>query len=379
MTKISILGSTGSIGTQTLEVVSEQSDLKVVGLTANKNIDLLEEQIKRYHPEIVAVMDRAAAQILKSRVGNLVQVVSGIEGLIEVATISSADIIVTAVVGMIGLRPTVAAIKAGKDIALANKETLVTAGELIMKLVNEYQVKMIPVDSEHSAIYQSLVGESLGQVEKILLTASGGPFRGCSSKDLEKVELKDALNHPNWSMGPKITCDSSTLMNKGLEVIEAKWLFGVDLDCIEVVVHPQSIIHSMVQFIDGSIIGQMGLPDMKLPIQYALFQPERRLNNYKRLDLTDIGTLTFEKPDTNVFPCLQYAYDALEVGGTMPTVLNAANEKAVSMFMADRIHYTDIPKIIKEAMDAHEVMPADTLESILAAEQWTYSLIESRY
>jgi 1-deoxy-D-xylulose-5-phosphate reductoisomerase len=379
MKNIVILGSTGSIGTQTLEVVSENKDINVIGLTANQNIDLLYEQILTYRPKVVAVMDPDKAYELEKRVGDLVQVLSGMEGLISVATLSEAEIVVTAVVGMIGLTPTVKAIKAGKDIALANKETLVTAGELIMNLVAEYNVKLLPVDSEHSAIFQSLNGENNRSIERLLLTASGGPFRGKTVKELEKITVAQALKHPNWSMGSKITIDSATLMNKGLEVIEAKWLFGTKVEQVDVVVHPQSIIHSMVEFNDGSIIGQLGLPDMKLPIQYALYYPERHLNNYKRLNLSEIGRLTFEKPDSETFRCLSLAYEAIHAGGTMPTVLNAANEKAVAMFLKEQISFLEIPRVIEYAMSKHDVMKELTVDRIKACEMWTYEIIESRW
>jgi 1-deoxy-D-xylulose-5-phosphate reductoisomerase len=377
MKKIAILGSTGSIGRQTLEVVLEQRDIEVCGLTTNTNIDLLEEQINIYNPSLVAVMDRQQAAKLRTRIVGSITVLEGMEGLIKVATMAQVDMVVTAVVGMIGLRPTIEAIKAGKDIALANKETLVTAGELIMKLVKAYQVRLVPVDSEHSAIMQSLEGESHLAIESILLTASGGPFRTWDTEAMKKVTLADALKHPNWSMGNKITIDSATLMNKGLEVIEAKWLFDVKMADIKVIIHPQSIIHSMVQYIDGSVIGQMGLPDMKLPIQYALYYPERKYNQYKRLKLSDIQTLTFEEPCHNNFPCLNYAYKAMTIGGTMPTVLNAANEKAVCLFLSGQIEFLDIPKLIEYAMSKHDVKEADTLEIILETEKWAHETIDS--
>ncbi|MDA3847482.1 MAG: 1-deoxy-D-xylulose-5-phosphate reductoisomerase [Vallitaleaceae bacterium] len=377
MKKIAILGSTGSIGRQTLEVVLEQRDIEVCGLTTNTNIDLLEEQINIYNPSLVAVMDRQQAAKLRTRIVGSITVLEGMEGLIKVATMAQVDMVVTAVVGMIGLRPTIEAIKAGKDIALANKETLVTAGELIMKLVKAYQVRLVPVDSEHSAIMQSLEGESHLAIESILLTASGGPFRTWDTEAMKKVTLADALKHPNWSMGKKITIDSATLMNKGLEVIEAKWLFDVKMADIKVIIHPQSIIHSMVQYIDGSVIGQMGLPDMKLPIQYALYYPERKYNQYKRLKLSDIQTLTFEEPCHNNFPCLNYAYEAMTIGGTMPTVLNAANEKAVCLFLSGQIEFLDIPKLIEYAMSKHDVKEADTLEIILETEKWAHETIDS--
>lgn len=377
MKKISILGSTGSIGVQTLEIAAASQDLKVVGLTTNVNIDLLHEQILEFKPRVVAVMNEEKAQQLKDRVGAQVEVLSGMEGLIAVATMEEAEVVVTAVVGMIGLQPTIKAIEAGKDIALANKETLVTAGELIMPLVKEKKVRLLPVDSEHSAIFQALQGEDYARIDKIWLTASGGPFRNKKQADLEHVTLAQALKHPNWSMGHKITVDSATMMNKGLEVIEAKWLFGVEPEQIQVLVHPQSIIHSMVEFKDSSVIAQMGLPDMKLPIQYALYYPNRETNTMKRLNLAAIGKLTFEEPDKKTFSCLQLAYDAMSIGGTMPTVMNAANEWAVKKFIDGEIGFLDIPKIIESAMKQHQVIPSVTLQAILDSEQWTYDLLES--
>jgi len=376
MKKIAILGSTGSVGKQALEVVREQQDIEICGLTTNTNIDLLEEQIRIYKPALVAVMNPEKAAILRARIDQNTQVLEGMTGLIRVATMEQVEMVVTAVVGMIGLKPTVAAIKAGKDIALANKETLVTAGEIIMKLVKEYKVRLLPVDSEHSAILQSLQGEVPNQVETILLTASGGPFRTYNLKDLEKVTIEDALKHPNWTMGSKITIDSATMMNKGLEVIEAKWLFDLEMEQIKVVIHPQSIIHSMVQYIDGSVIGQLGLPDMKLPIQYALYYPERKLNLYKRLNLADIQTLSFEEPNHDCFPCLNYAYEAMAIGGTMPTVLNAANEKAVDLFLKGKIEFLGIPEIIGYAMKQHKVKVDYNIEDILEVEKWTYKIID---
>lgn len=379
MKKISILGSTGSIGRQTLEVVAEQSDIEVVGLTANRNVDLLLEQIATFRPKVVAVMDEESAKTLKDKVGKETVILSGMEGLITVATLPEVEMVVTAVVGMIGLVPTVEAIKAGKDIALANKETLVTAGELIMKLVKTHGVKILPVDSEHSAIFQALNGEDYDKIEYIWLTASGGPFRETPASEFEKITLEKALKHPNWSMGNKITIDSATLMNKGLEVIEAKWLFGVSIDQVKVVIHPQSIIHSMVSFQDSSVLAQLGLPDMKLPIQYALYYPNRRNNNYSRLNLAQIGQLTFEEPDTSRFPCLQYAYDAIKIAGTMPTVMNAANELAVKKFLERKIHFLEIPKIIDYCMSKHDIIKEPTLDDILSCERWAYEMIESRW
>ncbi len=377
MKLISILGSTGSIGVQTLEIVSANEDLKVVGLTTNVNIDLLYEQILVFDPQVVAVMNEEKALELKKLVGNKTEVLSGMEGLIAVATLSEAQVVVTAVVGMIGLQPTIKAIEAGKDIALANKETLVTAGELIMPLIKKHGVRLLPVDSEHSAIFQALQGESYDSIDKIWLTASGGPFRNKKRAELEHVTLAQALRHPNWSMGHKITVDSATMMNKGLEVIEAKWLFDVKPEQIQVLVHPQSIIHSMVEFKDSSVIAQLGLPDMKLPIQYALYYPDRQSNAMKRLNLAAIGKITFEEPDMKTFNCLGLAYEAMKIGGTMPTVMNAANELAVKKFIEGEIGFLDIPQMIETAMSKHKVDPSVTLESILASERWTYELLES--
>ena len=378
MKKIAILGSTGSIGTQTLDVVREHSDeLQVVALAAGSNKELLKEQIKEFHPKLVSLSDEKKAQELKEELaGEQVEVVCGMEGLIEVAGADSADVVVTAVVGMMGILPTMEAIKKGKDIALANKETLVTAGHLIIPMAKEYGVSILPVDSEHSAIFQSLQGEPKAALDKILLTASGGPFRGKSAEFLETVTLEDALNHPNWSMGPKITIDSSTMVNKGLEVMEAKWLFGVDYSQIEVVIQPQSIIHSMVQYVDGAIIAQLGTPDMRVPIEYALFYPERRSLSGDRLDFSKLSQITFEKPDYKVFRGLSLAIEAGKTGGTMPTVFNAANERAVAKFLKGEIKYTDIVRSIEKCMDAHKVSAHPDLEEILATEQWVYSILQ---
>lgn len=378
MKKIAILGSTGSIGTQTLDVVREHSDeLQVVALAAGTNKERLEEQIKEFHPKLVSLSDEKKAQELKEELaGEQVEVVCGMEGLIEVAGADSADVVVTAVVGMMGILPTMEAIKKGKDIALANKETLVTAGHLIIPMAKEYGVSILPVDSEHSAIFQSLQGEPKAALDKILLTASGGPFRGKSAEFLETVTLEDALNHPNWSMGPKITIDSSTMVNKGLEVMEAKWLFGVDYSQIEVVIQPQSIIHSMVQYVDGAIIAQLGTPDMRVPIEYALFYPERRSLSGDRLDFSKLSQITFEKPDYKVFRGLSLAIEAGKTGGTMPTVFNAANERAVAKFLKGEIKYTDIVRSIEKCMDAHKVSAHPDLEEILATEQWVYSILQ---
>ena len=378
MKKIAILGSTGSIGTQTLDVVREHSDeLQVVALAAGSNKERLKEQIKEFHPKLVSLSDEKKAQELKEELaGEQVEVVCGMEGLIEVAGADSADVVVTAVVGMMGILPTMEAIKKGKDIALANKETLVTAGHLIIPMAKEYGVSILPVDSEHSAIFQSLQGEPKAALDKILLTASGGPFRGKSAEFLETVTLEDALNHPNWSMGPKITIDSSTMVNKGLEVMEAKWLFGVDYSQIEVVIQPQSIIHSMVQYVDGALIAQLGTPDMRVPIEYALFYPERRSLSGDRLDFSKLSQITFEKPDYKVFRGLSLAIEAGKTGGTMPTVFNAANERAVAKFLKGEIKYTDIVRSIEKCMDAHKVSAHPDLEEILATEQWVYSVLQ---
>lgn len=378
MKKIAILGSTGSIGTQTLDVVRAHSDeLEVVALAAGSNKERLKEQIREFHPELVSLSDEKKAQELKEELaGEAVEVVCGMDGLIEVAGIDSADVVVTAVVGMMGILPTMEAIRKGKDIALANKETLVTAGHLIIPMAREYGVSILPVDSEHSAIFQCLQGEPKKALDKILLTASGGPFRGKNAEFLETVTLEDALNHPNWSMGPKITIDSSTMVNKGLEVMEAKWLFGVDYSQIEVVIQPQSIIHSMVQYIDGAVIAQLGTPDMRVPIEYALFYPERRSLPGDRLDFSKLSQITFEKPDYKVFRGLSLAIEAGKTGGTMPTVFNAANERAVAKFLKGEIKYTDIVRSIEKCMDAHKVSAHPDLEEILATEQWVYSVLQ---
>ena len=378
MKKIAILGSTGSIGTQTLDVIRAHSDeLEVVALAAGSNKERLKEQIREFHPELVSLSDEKKAQELKEELaGEAVEVVCGMDGLIEVAGIDSADVVVTAVVGMMGILPTMEAIRKGKDIALANKETLVTAGHLIIPMAREYGVSILPVDSEHSAIFQCLQGEPKKALDKILLTASGGPFRGKSAEFLETVTLEDALNHPNWSMGPKITIDSSTMVNKGLEVMEAKWLFGVDYSQIEVVIQPQSIIHSMVQYIDGAVIAQLGTPDMRVPIEYALFYPERRSLPGDRLDFSKLSQITFEKPDYKVFRGLSLAIEAGKTGGTMPTVFNAANERAVAKFLKGEIKYTDIVRSIEKCMDAHKVSAHPDLEEILATEQWFYSVLQ---
>ena len=380
MKKIAILGSTGSIGTQTLEVVRNNRDIKVVALAAGSNIQLLEQQIREFRPKLAAVWSEENAKQLRLRVRDLpTKIVWGMEGLLEVAQIPESEILVTAIVGMIGIRPTVAAIRAGKNIALANKETLVTAGHIIMPLAKERKVSILPVDSEHSAIFQSLNGERQNHISKILLTASGGPFRGKKRQELEHIRPEDALKHPNWSMGRKITIDSSTLVNKGLEVMEVKWLFDVDPERIQVVVQPQSIIHSMVEFDDGAVIAQLGTPDMKLPIQYALYYPQRRYLPGDRLDFWKLSQITFEKPDTETFRGLTLAYRALREGGSMPTVYNAANEKAVSLFLDGKIRYLDITDIIEDCMDSHLTLTSPSVEDILGVEREVYERIESRW
>lgn len=379
MKKIGILGSTGSIGTQTLEIVSAYPEkLKVVVLAAGSNVALMEKQMRTYKPEVVVMWSEEAADDLRSKTKDLnIPVLSGMEGLLEVSVWDGMDVLVTALVGMIGIRPTIAAIKAGKDIALANKETLVTAGHIIMPLAKEHGVSILPVDSEHSAIFQSMQGEKREQVSKILLTASGGPFRGKTLEDLKAMKVEDALKHPNWSMGRKITIDSATLVNKGLEVIEAKWLFDVTLDQIQVVVHPQSIIHSMVEYADGGIIAQLGAPDMKLPIQYALFYPDRLPVDGKRVNFYELGQMTFEAPDMETFRGLKLAYEASTVGGSMPTVFNAANEKAVALFLDKKISFLQIPELIERSMEMHSVVQNPSVDEILVAEQETYTNISN--
>ena len=380
MKKIAILGSTGSIGTQTLEVVRANKDIEVTALAAGSNIDLLEKQIREFSPKIAAVWNEEKAKELKDRVRDLdIRVESGMDGLLAVATELGAEIVVTAVVGMIGIRPTIAAMNAGKDIALANKETLVTAGHIIMSLAKEKHVRILPVDSEHSAIFQSLNGETGNKIHKILLTASGGPFRGWTREQMKSVQVEDALKHPNWTMGRKITIDSSTMVNKGLEVMEARWLFGVEMDQVQVVVQPQSVIHSMVEYEDGAVIAQLGTPDMKLPIQYALYYPERRFLAGDRLDFAKLAQITFEAPDFENFHGLSLAYKAGRRGGTLPTVFNAANERAVQNFLDREIGYPSITDMIEAAMEHHTVKENPTVEEILAAEQETYDFIESRW
>nr|WP_317362056.1 1-deoxy-D-xylulose-5-phosphate reductoisomerase [uncultured Blautia sp.] len=380
MIKIAILGSTGSIGTQTLDIVRKNKDLQVLGLAAGRNISMLEEQIREFSPRLAAVGDEEKAAELRERVKDTdCKVVGGMDGLLELAAMEGTQILVTAIVGMIGIRPTIEGIKAGKDIALANKETLVTAGHIIMPLAEQYGVRILPVDSEHSAIFQALNGEEHKTIDKLLITASGGPFRGRKTEDLRDIQVEDALKHPNWAMGQKITIDSATLVNKGLEVMEAKWLFGVDLDQIQVVVQPQSVIHSMIQFTDGSVMAQLGTPDMRLPIQYALYGGTRRYLDGERLDFAKLGSITLENPDMETFKGLPLAMKASRTGGSMPTVFNAANEKAVALFLQKKIAFLDIYRIIEDAMESHKVIPAPTVEEILNIEQEIYNRIESRW
>ncbi|MBQ3516032.1 MAG: 1-deoxy-D-xylulose-5-phosphate reductoisomerase [Lachnospiraceae bacterium] len=380
MKKIVVLGSTGSIGTQTLEIVRENPDLQVVALAAGTNVKLMEEQVREFKPSVAVMWTEEAAADLKSRIADLdVEVLSGMNGLLEISTHKDCEVLVTAIVGMIGIRPTIAAIEAGKTIALANKETLVTAGHIIMPLAKEKNVAILPVDSEHSAIFQSLQGQPKERLSKILLTASGGPFRGRKREDLLNIQVEDALKHPNWAMGRKITIDSATLCNKGLEVMEAKWLFDVDLDRIEVVVHPQSIIHSAVEYADGGIMAQLGAPDMKLPIQYALFYPDRRPMSGKRVNFFELGSMTFEKPDMETFRGLQLAYDAATIGGSMPTVYNAANEKAVSLFLDRKIKFLQIPDVIEACMQNHKNIMNPTVDDILNTEAEAYDYIAKHF
>ncbi|MEF9941329.1 MAG: 1-deoxy-D-xylulose-5-phosphate reductoisomerase [Lachnospiraceae bacterium] len=377
--KIAILGSTGSIGTQTLEVVRENQDIEVFGLAAGDNIELLEQQIREFRPKKVSVWTEQRAKELRSCIKDLpVEVLYGMEGLIEISTMEEIQMLVTAIVGMIGIRPTIAAIQAKKDIALANKETLVTAGHIIMPLAKEYGVSILPVDSEHSAIFQSLQGGQEKALHKILLTASGGPFRGKKQEDLMNIRVEDALKHPNWVMGRKITIDSSTMINKGLEVIEAKWLFGVTVDQIQVVVQPQSVIHSMVEYEDGAIIAELGTPDMKLPIQYALYYPKRIYLPGERVDFAKLSQLTFEEPDMDTFYGLKLAYEVGRVGGTLPTVFNAANELAVHKFLNREIKFLEIVEIIEDCVMSAKNIMDPTVEQILEAEAATYERIESR-
>ena len=380
MKNIAILGSTGSIGTQTLDVARKNEDLRVVAVSAGKSVEKLEEQIREFHPLLAAVWDEKAARDLKTRIADTdTKVVSGMEGLLELASMPESDILVTAIVGMIGIRPTMEGIRAGKDIALANKETLVTAGHLIMPMAKEYGVSILPVDSEHSAIFQAIHGEENKEIHKLLVTASGGPFRGRTTEELRNVTVADTLKHPNWVMGQKITVDSATLVNKGLEVMEAKWLFDMDLDHIQVVVQPQSIIHSMVEFKDGAIMAQLGTPDMRLPIQYALYYPHRRYLDGDRLDFTKLREITFEVPDMDTFRGLPMAIQASREGGSMPTVFNAANELAVKKFLEEKIGFLDIYEIIAQSMERHKKIAHPDLDEILSVEQDTYQWIESRW
>ncbi len=380
MKNIVVLGSTGSIGTQTLEIVRDNPDLKVVALAAGTNVTLMEKQVREFAPKVAVMWTEEAAKDLKVRIADLdVEVLSGMEGLLAISTHEKCEVLVTAIVGMIGIRPTIAAINAGKTIALANKETLVTAGHIIMPLAKEKNVAILPVDSEHSAIFQSLQGQPKDRLSKILLTASGGPFRGRKREELLNIQVEDALKHPNWSMGRKITIDSATLCNKGLEVMEAKWLFDVDLDRIEVVVHPQSIIHSAVEYVDGGIMAQLGAPDMKLPIQYALFYPDRRPMSGKRVNFFDLGAMTFEKPDMDTFQGLKLAYEAAQIGGSMPTVYNAANEKAVSLFLNRKIKFLQIPEVIEACMQNHKNILMPSVDDILNTEAEAYDYIAKHF
>lgn len=380
MRSISLLGSTGSIGTQTLDVIRSNKDINVAALAAGTRIKELAGQIREFKPSLACVATEEGANELRTLVADMdVKIVYGDEGLIEAATIQSADIVLTAVVGMMGIVPTIEAIKAHKDIALANKETLVTAGHIIMKLAKECNVSIYPVDSEHSAIFQALNGENRSEVSKILLTASGGPFRGKTIDDLKNVKVEDALNHPNWAMGRKITIDSSTMVNKGLEVMEAQWLFDVPVEKVQVIVQPQSIIHSMVEFVDGGIMAQLGSPDMRLPIQYALYYPHRRFLNTQKVDFYELGKITFEKPDFDTFKGLRLAYEAAGKGGNIPTAFNAANELAVARFLDRKIKYLDIPDMIEYAMNNVKFIDNPSVSEILATESSVYEMIESRW
>ena len=379
MKKIGILGSTGSIGTKTLEIVRSNPDLQVIALAAGSNVSLMEQQVREFHPMLAVMGFEEAATDLKNRIADTdTRVAAGMEGMLELAILPQMEVLVTAIVGMIGIRPTIAAIKAGKTIALANKETLVTAGHIIMPLAKEKGVSILPVDSEHSAIFQSMHGENRERVSKILLTASGGPFRGKRTEELQDITVEDALKHPNWSMGRKITVDSATLVNKGLEVMEAKWLFDVEPEQIQVVVHPQSIIHSMVEYVDGGIMAQLGMPDMKLPIQYALFYPDRRPMDGRRVDFFALKSISFEEPDIKTFRGLQLAYDAIAAGGSMPTVFNAANEKAVGLFLNKKIRFLAIYDLIQGAMEQHKVIANPTVEEILEAEAQAHAYISGK-
>lgn len=380
MKKIAILGSTGSIGTQTLDVVAEHGDIEVVAMSCGRNISLFEKQIRQFRPKLVSVWSEEDAKRLKLKLADMdIIVENGMDGLIDVAVYEEAQILVTAIVGMLGIRPTIAAIKAGKDIALANKETLVTAGHIIIPLAKENNVSILPVDSEHSAIFQSLQGEQHNKINRILLTASGGPFRGYTLDELKDIKVEDALKHPNWSMGRKITIDSSTLVNKGLEVMEAKWLFGVEPEQIQVVVHPQSVIHSAVEYEDGAVIAQLGTPDMRLPIQYALYYPNRRSLSGEKLDLFKLASMTFEKPDTGTFKGLKLAYEAMKKGGNIPTAFNAANERAVALFLDHKIKYLDIVDIIEKSMNECSFIDNPSVDEILDTENTVYEYIDERW
>ena len=380
MKKIAILGSTGSIGTQTLDVVAEHGDIEVVAMSCGRNISLFEKQIRQFRPKLVSVWGEEDAKRLKLKLADMdIIVENGMDGLIDVAVYKEAQILVTAIVGMLGIRPTIAAIKAGKDIALANKETLVTAGHIIIPLSKENNVSILPVDSEHSAIFQSLQGEQHNKINRILLTASGGPFRGYTLDELKDIKVEDALKHPNWSMGRKITIDSSTLVNKGLEVMEAKWLFGVEPEQIQVVVHPQSVIHSAVEYEDGAVIAQLGTPDMRLPIQYALYYPNRRSLSGEKLDLFKLASMTFEKPDTSTFKGLKLAYEAMKKGGNIPTAFNAANERAVALFLDHKIKYLDIVDIIEKSMNECSFIDTPSVDEILDTENTVYEYIDERW
>ena len=380
MKKIAILGSTGSIGTQTLDVVAEHGDIEVVAMSCGRNISLFEKQIRQFRPKLVSVWSEEDAKRLKLKLADMdIIVENGMDGLIDVAVYKEAQILVTAIVGMLGIRPTIAAIKAGKDIALANKETLVTAGHIIISLAIENNVSILPVDSEHSAIFQSLQGEQHNKINRILLTASGGPFRGYTLDELKDIKVEDALKHPNWSMGRKITIDSSTLVNKGLEVMEAKWLFGVEPEQIQVVVHPQSVIHSAVEYEDGAVIAQLGTPDMRLPIQYALYYPNRRSLSGEKLDLFKLASMTFEKPDTSTFKGLKLAYEAMKKGGNIPTAFNAANERAVALFLDHKIKYLDIVDIIEKSMNECSFIDNPSVDEILDTENTVYEYIDERW
>ncbi len=374
MKNISILGSTGSIGTQTIEVCRILKDINIQAITVNKNIDMAQKQAEEFRPKLIAVMDSDKAEELKERLSKTalsnIKVLSGMEGLVEAATIKSINTVVVSVVGNIGIKPTYEAINCKKEIALATKEVMVSGGSLITNEADKNGVSILPIDSEHSAIFQSLQGNSMNKISRIILTASGGPFRGLKKDELINVTAKEALKHPNWDMGAKITIDSATMMNKGLEVIEAKWLFNVDINRIQVVIHSQSILHSAVEYEDGAVIGQMGVPDMKVPISYALTYPKRIPNSFEKLDIAKVGTLTFEEPDFETFQCLDLAYSAIKTGGTMPSVLNAANEIAVEAFLKDEIGFMDIPNIIKNTMGAYTVKYNYSIDELLQSDKW---------